>query len=135
MAKRSRGGPRPGQLRPTTRRSTAQRPAARSTTSAGPAPATTLSSVEEARAAELEAQIVAQERAAEAARRRPKGRGRVEYAAAGGRGESSLLAARSAEEYAYVRRDLLRIGKVGGAITGVVAVLWVLIDLLHVIRI
>lgn len=133
MAKRSRGGTRPGQLRPAARRGTVQRPA-HPASGPGPAPATTLSDAEEARAAELEAQIVAQERAAEAARRRPRGRARGEVAV-GGRGEGSILAVRSVEEYAYVQRDLRRIIKVTGGLTGVIAVLWVLIDLTHIVRI
>ena len=132
MAKRSRGAARPGQLRPAVRRGNAQRSTTRPDVGPAPAPSTTLSSAEEARAAELEAQILAQERAADAARRRPKGRARAEFAAAG-RGEASILATRSVEEYAYVQRDLRRIAKVGGGIIAVVAVLWVLIDLTHII--
>ena len=131
MAKRSRGAARPGQLRPAVRRGNAQR-TTRPDAGPAPAPSTALSSAEEARAAELEEQILAQERAADAARRRPKGRARAEFAVAG-RGESSILAARTVEEYAYVQRDLRRIAKVSGAIVAVIAVLWVLIDLTHVI--
>lgn len=132
MAKRSRGAARPGQLRPAVRRGNAQRTTSRPDVGSASAPSTTLSAAEEARAAELEEQILAQERAADAARRRPKGRARAEFAVAG-RGESSILAARAVEEYAYVQRDLRRIAKVGGGIVAVVAVLWVLIDLTHII--
>jgi hypothetical protein len=50
-------------------------------------------------------------------------------------GSQGLLAARAVEEYAYVVRDVRRIVVVGGSLTVVMALLFVLIDLLHVITI
>jgi hypothetical protein len=46
-----------------------------------------------------------------------------------------LLAARAAEEYAYVVRDVRRILIVGGSLAAVLGVLFVLIDLLHVVSV
>jgi len=124
MAKRSRVGGRPGQRRPLER--TAQRPA-----SGQRRPANALTPEEEARAAELEAAIVAEEKAAEEARR---GRNRARAAAAeAGLYSSQSLAARAAQEYGYVRRDVRRITVVAGALLGVLAVLHVLVNVLHVI--
>ncbi len=51
---------------------------------------------------------------------------------AGGQG---LLAARAAEEYGYVVRDVRRILAVGGSIVVILAVLYVLIDVAHVVTI
>jgi hypothetical protein len=130
MAKRSRT--RPGQRPPSARH--AGRPK-------GPPsrPAASLSSAEEARAAELEAQIVAQEREAEAGLARQRDRRRAAGNALGGYGsartrEGSLLAARAAEEYQYVARDVRRIVRVGGSLVGILAVLFVLIDIVKVIK-
>ena len=127
MAKRNRGTSRPGQRRPGSgpvRPST--RPAAR--------PSSSLSEDEEARAAELESRIVAQERAAETARGRARqavGRP-AEARRTGGQG---LLAVRAAEEYNYVVRDVRRILLVGGSLAGVLVALFVLIDVLGVIKV
>jgi hypothetical protein len=127
MAKRNRGTSRPGQRRPGSgplKPST--RPAARPTSS--------LSEDEESRAAEIESRIVAQERAAETSRARARqsaGRS-IETRRPGGQG---LLAARAAEEYAYVVRDVRRILIVGGSVAATLAVLVVLIDVLKVITI
>ncbi len=126
MAKRTRGSARPG------RRAPLQRHAAR------PADATErrttgLTREEEARAAEIEAAIVAEERAAQNATRRTRDRDRsVEPGAY--RRETAPLSVRAADEYAYVRRDVLRIAIIGGALLAVMAILYVLIDVTHVIR-
>jgi hypothetical protein len=128
MAKRTRGSNRPGQ-RNADRRGSARpqsRPASR--------PASSLSEQEEARAAELETQIVAQERAVESGRNRFRDRSRVAEVERPGRAHGQgLLAARAAEEYAYVVRDVRRIVVVGGAMAGILAVAYVLVDLLHVV--
>jgi hypothetical protein len=120
MAKRSRLAARPGQRRPLQRSSrpdAAERLAGRVTAD------------EEARAAELEAQIVAQERAAEAARR-PRERTRGTDAA--GLSYTSVpLSARAADEYAYVKRDVRRIAIVGGFLIAILAVLEVLVNGMH----
>jgi hypothetical protein len=139
MAKRQRT--RPGQRsarggRPGTRPAGARPAAARP---AGPArPIGALTAAEEARAAELEAQILAEERAAEASRARARERKRSDVAAMGaapGRSrEGSLLAARAEEEYAYVVRDVRRIARVGGSLVGLLAILFILIDVIGVIR-
>ncbi|HEX5015606.1 MAG TPA: hypothetical protein VFV72_15785 [Candidatus Limnocylindrales bacterium] len=130
MAKRSRLGSRPGQRRPL-QRSTAKplTPAA-----AAPRPAGTVTPEEEARAAELEAQILAEEKAAEDAR---KGRSR-RTTAADAAGEATIyssvpLAQRAAEEYGYVRRDLRRIAVVGGALLLVMVAIDVLLNVTNVV--
>jgi len=134
MAKRSRGSARPGQLAPS-RRTPAQPRATRPTAStpAGTVrPTGSLTDAEEARAAELEQQILAEERAAEAARRRgrPKARG-GELVATGGRGEG-LIAVNTSREYAYVQTDLRRIVIQTGVLTGILVLLWVLIEVMDV---
>ena len=130
MAKRTRGSNRPGQRHPD--RHGSARPQARSASR----PAGALSASEEARAAELESQIVAQERDAEANRTRSRDRSRTSEATRPGRpGGQGLLAARAAEEYAYVVRDVRRILYVGGAVATVLAALYVLIDVAHVVTI
>jgi hypothetical protein len=129
MAKRSRLTAKPGQRRPL------QRPATRSS-EAGGRPAGSVTAAEEARAAELEAAIVAQEKAAEEARR---GRARLSGGdavdgATSVRGLSYTsvpLSVRAADEYAYVKRDIRRISIVGGFLLAILAVLEVLVNGLH----
>jgi hypothetical protein len=126
MAKRTRGSNRPGQRH--AERHSSARPVSR--------PASALSESEEARAAELEAQIVAQERVAEAGRDRAKERTRAtETTRPGKAGGQGLLAVRAAEEYAYVVRDVRRILVVGGALALSMVALYILIDVAHVITI
>jgi hypothetical protein len=130
MAKRTRGSNRPGQ------RHAGSHGSARPQTRPAARPSAALSDAEEARAAQLESQIVAQERDAEANRARTRDRGRVTEATRPGRaGGQGLLAARAAEEYAYVVRDVRRIIVVGGAVAAALAVLYVLIDIAHVVTI
>ena len=131
MAKRSRGTNRPGQQRPTRR---PQRPAGRpgqAATAAAGRPSGALTTAEEERAAELEAQILAQERGS---RRASSGRSRDADAVARSRSvqPSGLLAARAAEEYGYVVRDVRRIAIVAGLLLLAMIVLYVLIEVLHV---
>ena len=98
MAKRARGSVRPGQRRSLDRRPT--------TTAAAATPKPTgLSEAELARADELEQQLLAEERAAEAARRRT-----VERAATREVAGTRTLAFE--EEYAYVTRDLKDIARI-----------------------
>lgn len=132
MAKRSRGAARPGQTRPTRR--PPQRPAGRtgaaattdalrSTTVHGP--------LDDTPVADAELDI-----AGDAVRGRRE-RGRPEpVAAARARGtqSSTLLAARAAEEYGYVVKDVRRIGVVGGGLLALLLVLYVLIEVLQVVR-
>jgi len=128
MAKRARGTTtRPGQRRPI------QRPAARPSTGARPAPAAasgadvaptrpaSLTPEEEARAAQLEAAIVAQERQAEEGRRSRAQRAAPEPIAR----SNSPLAVAAANEYAYVARDVRKVAVVGGSLVGLLLALWV----------
>ena len=127
MAKRTRGSNRPGQRHPVARGGKPQSSFASRSPGA-------LSASEEARAAELESQIVANERAVEASRTRDRSRA-GEVARPGRPAGQGLLAARAAEEYGYVVRDVRRILIVGGAMATTLAVLYVLIDIAHVVTI
>ena len=126
MAKRVRGSStRPGQRAPLQRRPTsAAAPVSASATAPAPRPAT-LTDDEERRAAELEAQIVAEERSAEDVRKRGADRSRRPASDETGAGPSSTLAVRAAEEYAYVGRDVKRITLIGGSLILIMLVLWV----------
>jgi hypothetical protein len=131
MAKRTRGSSRPGRRAPLDRDRRPLRPSE-------PAPQPSrppggLTAGEEARAAEIEAAILAEERAAEEATRRARERGRG--APLGAAREAAPLTVRAASEYAYVRRDILRIARIGGSLLLVLAVLHVLINVAQVIRI
>jgi hypothetical protein len=132
MAKRARGTTtRPGQRRPM------QRPAARPA-SAAPRPSPTaatgtdvaairpasLTPEEEARAAELEAAIVDEERRAEQGRRARTQRTVAEPVVRSG----SSLAVAAANEYAYVARDVRRVAIVGGSLLGLLIALWVVVQ-------
>ena len=115
MAKRARGTTtRPGQRAPL------QRTLARPTTTVTSRPAT-LTADEEARAAELEAHIVAEERQAEAATRRTRSRRDAEY---GGVNTGGSIALRASEEYRYVARDLRRVTIIGGGLIMLLIALW-----------
>jgi hypothetical protein len=129
MAKRARGANRPGQRAPL-RRSSAARPPTAAPPLASPV-ANTLSTAqpanltdeEEARAAEIEARLVAAERSAEeAARRQTRGRRPVEPQAPARTGS---IAMRASQEYAYVARDVRRIALIGGSLIGLLLGLWV----------
>ena len=128
MAKRSRGSTsRPGQRPPLQRQ--AARPASRPTAAATPVTAPrpdTLTDAEEARAAELEASILAEEKAAEAARKRSSASRSVEAAPVR---TGSSLAISAAEEYGYVARDVRRIAIVGGGLILVLLGLWLVVHL------
>ena len=76
---------------------------------------------EEARAAQLEAAIVAEERQTEEARRGRTQRVAPEPVVR----SSSPLAAAAASEYAYVGRDIRRVAIVGGSLVGLLLALWV----------
>jgi hypothetical protein len=127
MAKRSRLAGRPGQRRPLQR--TATRPAAQAPAAPAPRPVTSVTPEEEARAAELEAQIVAEEQAAiEARNARARGR-RADLA--GVSAGTGTIAARAQDEYKYVQRDLRRIAVVGGFLIAILIVLEILVNALH----
>ena len=126
MAKRSRGSmSRPGQRAPLQRQ--AVRPASRPVTAAPAIPRPdTLTEAEEARAAQLEAAIVAEERDAEAAKRRNRAARSVEPQPVR---STSSLSVSTAEEYAYVARDVRRITIVGGMMIVILLAIWVLAHL------
>lgn len=124
MAKRVRGTTsRPGQRRPLQR--TTPRPAKPSApaTEVVARPSDALTDAEEARAAELEAAIVTEEREAEEGRRRTR-TARAPETTAPNPAQSSL-ATSAAEEYAYVARDVRRIAIVGGSLVTLLIVLWI----------
>jgi hypothetical protein len=131
MAKRSRLGSRPGQRRPLQRTTAKPLPAAGA--APAPRPAGAVTPEEEARAAELEAQILAEEKAAENARK-----GRTQRTPSETPGEATIyvsapLAQRAAEEYGYVRRDLRRIALLGGLLLLVMFGIDILLNVTNVI--
>jgi hypothetical protein len=130
MAKRTRGANRPGQ-----RHSDRHTPV-RQQTRPATRPTQGLSEAELAHAAELESEIVAQERTAgqNAARSRDQSR-RTDFSSGAKPRGQSPLAVRAAEEYSYVSRDVRRILRVGGAMIATLGVFFVLIDILHVITV
>src|SRR5262245_22280557 len=130
MAKRVRGSSRPGQRRPMTRRP-AGSPAPAAGSSAAPAPRSTcLTDAEFKRAAELEAQLVAEEQAAETARRRT-----AERATAARELSSPVKTLDDAEAYAYVARDLKDIARIAILLLVVLFALYIAIDVAGVFRI
>jgi hypothetical protein len=122
MAKRARGSStRPGQ-RPRLQRSGSPRARVDSQPVA-PAPSISLTPAEEARAAELEAQIVAAEREAESVTSRGRERGRRQEESAA-RVRPGSIAVRAQEEYAYVSRDIRRLVMIGGSLIVLLIGLW-----------
>ncbi len=144
MAKRVRGSSRPGQRRPIARRpgsaaagSSAARPAASpsSATPSVPGGATVaprpggLTDAEVQRAAEIEAAMLAEERAAESARRRSQERASAARETAGAR------AIRPEDEYAYVARDVRDIVRIAALLLVILFGLWIAIDVAGVVKI
>ncbi len=86
------------------------------------------------RASELEAESAAQERAAiaDAIRRRDEGRAAAPRT---GADVNAPLAVRAAHEYAYVARDVRRITLTAGLTVAILAVIYVLVNVLGVISI
>jgi hypothetical protein len=123
MAKRARGSTsRPGQRPPLQRQ--AVRPATRPLAATAPIPRSdALTDAEEARAGQLEAAIVAEEREAEAAKRRTRAARAVEPAPIR---SASSLAVSTSEEYAYVARDVRRIAIVGGSLATILLAIWII---------
>jgi hypothetical protein len=127
MAKRSRTAARPGQRRPLQRPTS--RPAAPTERPAG-----SVTRDEEARAAELEAAILAEQQVADEARRsRERGRRTAPTTdTVGGVNYTSVpLSVRAADEYGYVKRDIRRIAIVGGFLLIILAILEVLVNGAH----
>ncbi len=130
MAKRARGSVRPGQRRPIDRRPASTAAPAATTAAATPKPAG-LSDAELQRAAQLEADLLVQERAAEQARKRGRDRTTTrEYSGTGG-----SLAVQAETEYAYVARDIKDIVRIASILIGILLVLWILIDVTGIIKI
>jgi len=130
MAKRTRGSNRPGQRH--SARNAPARPQPRPVLRAGEE----LSNQEEARSSEVEPQAAAPVRASEAGFGRPRDRVRAgELDRSSKARTQGLLAARGAEEYGYVVRDVRRILRVGGLMAAALAVFFVLIDVMHVIKV
>jgi hypothetical protein len=86
----------------------------------------TLTDAEEARAAELEASILAEEKAAETARKRSTPTRSADAAPV--RSGSSIDVA-AAQEYAYVARDVRRIATVGGGLILILFGIWLVVHL------
>jgi hypothetical protein len=129
MAKRARGSVRPGQRRAIEKRPATTAPAAR-TASAAPKPAG-LSEAELERAAQLEAELLAQEKAAEQARTRTRARATREVVAPA----SGSFAVSAKNEYAYVARDVKDIIRIASLLIAILFGLWILIDVAKVIPI
>jgi hypothetical protein len=123
MAKRTRGGSRPGQRRPIQRSNRPAPPAP--APSPAPSRPASLTADEEARAAELEAQIVAEEKAAEETQRRARERQQRATEREPAVRTTVPLAVREAEEYAYVARDVRRIATIAGGLFAIMIGLWI----------
>jgi hypothetical protein len=121
MAKRARGT-RPGQRAPLQRRGPVT-PRLSSPVSAPP-PTFGLTPAEEARAAELEAAIVATERTSARTTTAPADRPAARTIEPRVRAGTGSIAARAAEEYGYVSRDVRRIIMVGGSLLVLLIALW-----------
>ena len=126
MAKRARGSTsRPGQRAPIQR--STPRPATpdidlTETALAAYGNESTLTDADIARAAELEAQIVAQERAAEASTATARARAYTPTRA------PSTLAQAASDEYAYVARDVRRIALIGGSLIALLFGAWAVVS-------
>jgi hypothetical protein len=141
MVKRSRAAVRPGQRRPIQRRVAPSAAAPSSGTAAAPAtpatpaarPSAGLTAAEAKRAEQLEAEIRADERAAEDARKRAQERGKArsdEMTRPAG-----SLAVAAAHEYDYVVRDVRRIGVTAAILLAVLFLIWLAVEVGHVIAI
>lgn len=131
MAKRARGSVRPGQ-----RRRIDRRPASPTAATTTPTPAAApkpvgLSDAELERAAQLEADLLAEEKAAEQSRKRTRERTTTREVV----GTGGSLAAQDAAEYAYVARDVKDIVKIASLLLAILLALWILIDVTGIISI
>ncbi len=136
MAKRVRGSSRPGRRRPIDRRpaSASPRPAFEPAASAAPTPVSAprpggLTDAEVQRAAQIEAALLAEERAAESTRRRSQERAVVARENAGAR------SIRPEVEYAYVARDIRDIVRIAALLLVVLVALWIAIDVMGLVKI
>lgn len=124
MAKRARGtNTRPGQRARLRRRG----PVTPRLTSPVAPPSLTLTPQEEARAAEIEAEIVAEERQAERAVRTTRQRPSA-VTEAQPRVRAGSIAVRAAEEYGYVSRDVRRLILIGGSLVTFLIGFWAIVQ-------
>ena len=100
--------------------------APRPTTEPTRSPSTSLTAAEEARAAELEAEILTSERAAETNITRARDRARRPEPEV--RVRSGSIAERASHEYAYVARDVRKITVIGGSLIALLLALWIVIQ-------
>ena len=114
MTKRARGATRPGQRRPTAR--VGVRPTGRPATTE---PTVATSVMADDPMTTLTTASSAPAREADRVRTRPSG----------------AFSASAAQEYAYVGTDVRRIAKVGGAMFATMFILYVLIEVVHIVRI
>jgi hypothetical protein len=141
MVKRSRAAVRPGQRRPIQRRVAPSTASASAGTAASPAtpatpaarPSAGLTAAEAQRAEQLEAEIRADERAAEDARKRAQERGKAKSDEI--TRPAGSLAVVAAHEYDYVVRDVRRIGVTAAILLFVLFLIWVAVEVGHVISI
>lgn len=127
MAKRARGTTtRPGQRRPMQRQAARPSPATTAPGGAAASRPASLTAEEEARAAELEAAIVAEARQADESRRQAR---MLRDPIEGTVGSSAALATAAANEYAYVARDVRRIALVGGTLISLLIAVWLIVQL------
>lgn len=153
MAKRTRFGNKPAARRPgrsARPAAPAPRPNVLSSRPSGPADeplpvdlpddapmlasSSSLTEAEERRAAELEAEANARERAAiaESLRRRARAQGGEAHPLAGD--VNAPLSVRMSHEYAYVARDVKRIALTASLMVGILAVLHILVNVMGVIK-
>lgn len=126
MAKRVRGSTRPGQ-RARLQRSGPARPRVPDRPTTPTPPSSALTEAEEARAAELEAQILAAERALEPATSRTRPR-QSPPPATESRVRPGSIGIRAAEEYAYVSRDVRKIVVIGGFLLALLFAIWAVVQ-------
>jgi hypothetical protein len=125
MAKRARGThTRPGQRARLRRRG----PVTPRLSSPATPPSIALTPQEEARAAELEAEIVAAEQGAGRIVRTPSDRAAASPDAQP-RVRAGSIAVRAAEEYGYVSRDVRRIILIGGSLVSFLIIFWVVVQM------
>jgi hypothetical protein len=126
MAKRARGtNTRPGQ-RARLRRRGPVTPRLSSPVAPPSVPSVSLTPQEEARAAELEAEIVATERQAEQSAQ--VARRRAAPTVAEPRVRAGSIAVRASEEYGYVSRDVRRIALIGGSLIAILVGFWAVVQ-------
>jgi hypothetical protein len=97
------------------------------------ASSSSLTDAEVRRAAELEAEATAKEKAAIADSLRRRNRGAMAEESRNSGDVNAPLSVRAAHEYAYVSRDVRRIAVTGGLMIGILAVLHILVNVTGVI--